>query len=132
MVGTILPVVYGTRRKKLLTLYTAASTVGSAVMGGCIGVLGVGISRIPQLQDSAGTLTSAVLLICGAIDMKLLPFGLPQFKTQVPHAWRFWRAETMIPSYGFTLGLGFGTRIPTASVYAVATYCLMCGDLGNA
>jgi hypothetical protein len=134
MVGTILPVVYGRQRIKripwLLVFYSAASVLGAGLLGSGLGFLGILMWR--SSLTSFGEVLPLLgfgTLVFGAAQLKIIPLKFPQRKKQVPHGWRCHRPTRMVISYGAVLGLGFATRIPVITIYAVGLFCFMRRDL---
>lgn len=132
MVGTILPVVNGARQVgstlKLLSMYSLASIVGSSISGVLLAACGLSLTKNLAGADLLPLIFAAIALGLSVIELKFMKAALPQFKRQVPHAWRFLRPSVMVSLYGGVLGLGFGTRITVATFYAVAFHAVISRD----
>ena len=127
MVGTIPLMVHGSttaRRYALLALYSASHALGAVVVGSTIAALGY--FAMPHAVNNTRLLCFGILCFIFSLhEMRILRLPLPQFKRQVPKRWRRLPAAEGVCLYGALLGVGIGTRISSASYYAVLLWVLL-------
>lgn len=136
MVGTILPVVYGERVRGKhpvsIWLHTLGYVVAAGTVGGLLGVLGAALPTYIFLDDRR----SVVFIVTGLAsalyslrELNLVQVPAPQFSRQVPETWRFrFRPGVAALLYGLGLGVGFGTRVPVSTFYAVVLWATLLGS----
>src|SRR5262249_54047559 len=102
--------------------YTVASVVGGALAGALAGGIGALVmmagGRGTAAPSGAGWLAAAVVLTAAALDTGHVP--LPSIHRRVNEDWLVrYRGWVYGSGFGFQLGLGFATFVPSAAVYAV-------------
>lgn len=132
MVGTIGPMVYGRtvfKRYTLLAVYTAAHMVGALAVG--VPVALIGIAMPDSLLARNSSTFAACCLLLSLREWGVIRLPLPQSKRQVPKRWRCWPTLGIL-MYGGVLGAGIGTRITTASYYALLVGVMLSRDWRDA
>jgi hypothetical protein len=122
MAGTIVPMVHGRSvalKSWTICLYMLSSGVGGAVIGALFGSMG---SYAGSVLSGGNPHSSALLgwtcVLCSFHEAKLLTIPFPQFRRQVPQRWRRLGCASVV-LYGSVLGFGIGTRINTATHFAL-------------
>ncbi|MGI9075232.1 MAG: hypothetical protein ACR2JB_28820 [Bryobacteraceae bacterium] len=129
MAGTIGPIVYGAQRSRLwfvlLSLHSLGYVCGALTIGAILGVVGALVIPFEIGVTLSTIFTGVVCLLFCARELRFLTFRAPQFRRQVPHSWRRFRPEVMIPLYAGVLGMGILTRIEASSLYPVVIWVLL-------
>lgn len=136
MVGTILPIVHGERRRgKLpatLWLHTIGYLAGAAIMGGMLGAFGGALPRqaFPAGQSCTVLVaTGSVSILFSLHELSLAQMPMPQCRWQVPPEWRFLLpCRVTALCYGLGLGFGLATRIPVSTFYPAVLWAVLVGS----
>lgn len=136
MVGTILPIVYGERKRRqppvTLLLHMLGYILGAAVVGAVLAALGMALLRqTPSVIRNFPVFvaTGLVSLVYSGREFGLVPVPAPQFSRQVPHSWRLlFPPRIRALSYGLGLGVGLATRIPVSTFYVAAFWATFSGN----
>jgi hypothetical protein len=133
MVGTISPMVHGARslqeRMAVSGAHTLGAIMGSSLIGACLSSVGyLGSLIIPSWFISSETV---LLIFLTALILE----GLSFFRIPLPESkWRVRRSWMLLPQpvgswlFGFVLGLGVATRIPSRAFYALIAWCIFVAD----
>lgn len=132
MVGTIIPMVHGKRRRQRIPHLLVMHSIGGLVGGSSIGLLIGAVSSL--LWRSANRPWLLVDSVVGLIaigyslaELELLRLPVPQSYWTVPRQWVLTKSEVAaVGLYGFCLGLGVLTRINTC-LCAVIVWALLIG-----
>src|SRR5947209_980801 len=112
-------------------MYTAASTVGAALLALALGLVGQGLHLVMPgigLEWGAATLGIAALLL--ALDeLNILHLPNPQIGWQVPKSWMHPSRLLGNTLYGIVLGMGIFTFIPFASFYVLLAWEIVAGAM---
>jgi len=132
MVGTIIPIVYGKQQQSkvapALMVYTVACVLGAAALGLILGVLGTLLPRSADRGFFTLVIVGGVSLLYSSHELGFFRLPAPQLSWQVPSLWRaVFPANLAVLFYGFCLGLGVTTRIPTSTFYPVLIWALLIG-----
>lgn len=126
MLASISPVGEASRRQRwpvTATAYLVASAVGGATTGLVAGLVGRGIAATFGAPPITATVAVLAGLAGGAVlvDRGVLPVPLPSWHRQVDETWldRF-RGWVYGAGFGFQLGAGVVTRVPTAASHLTA------------
>lgn len=132
MVGTILPMVHGDRRRKRRPVAHWAHLTGAVIAGASVGaLLGWFGSSLQSAQLGSAVLaaTCAVALGYALHEAGLIKLPTPQRHSQVPIGWRSQYAPSVAAAmYGLGLGVGLLTHITTATFYVVCALCVASGS----
>lgn len=118
----------GNRWGTTATYYVVGSTLGGAVMGAALGIIGAGVASLWSIPDSfvVGSVI-AVLLLSALLDLWRVP--VPSLERQVDETWlRRYRSWVYGGGFGFQLGTGVMTFVKTASIYALWLLVLLGGS----
>lgn len=133
MVGTITPIVNGevktNRPLVVLISYVLGCILGGAAFGSLLGWLGLGV--LPWPSDNNQPVLAATAFMGGFFGLHELNFlrvPAPQFRWQVPLAWRRRPYEVMAFKYGVVLGMGAGTRIPVRTFHLIVLWTFLCAS----
>jgi hypothetical protein len=132
MLASISPVGEASRRQRwALTVpaYVVGSAVGGALVGLVAGVVGRLVSALtgPPATALLVALLAVAGLVAAAVDVGAVRVRLPSWQRQVDERWlTTYRGWVYGAGFGFQLGAGVLTRIPTAATHlwllaAVAT-----------
>ena len=116
----------GASWRRTVTAYVVASTIGGAVMGGLLGLLG----DLVSIRDSTWPVAigGAAALLAAALD---LAGWLPTLRRQVDETWmNSYRDWVYGAGFGLQLGLGATTIVTSASLYLVWVVELLTGNAG--
>jgi len=134
MVGTIAPVVYRDsplgRRSWIVAalIYTLGSIAGGVVVGALLGLLGSLLS-LDLYTEYFPLLISMTALGYSLHEFRILSLPYPQMRRQVPDPWRRRLHPYVVAAlFGFLLGIGFTTFIPTATYYIVVLTATLYGS----
>jgi cytochrome c biogenesis protein CcdA len=132
MVGTIVPMVYGARKRssRLAWIHLAGAILSASLFGTVLGGAG-GLAR--QLTENRlGVLLVAVIALAySAHELGLIRLPTPEFHRQVPAQWRWQYAPPLAALlYGLGLGVGVLTHITTTSLYVVLMLILVLANPG--
>ena len=124
MLGSISPVGEASRRQRwgiTATAYTLASVVAGAMVGAALGGLGQLVAAAVAVPLSGRLLAFAVAAVVGALfDAKIIKRPLPTWHRQVDERWlTTYRGWVYGAGFGFQLGCGVVTIVPSAVTYAV-------------
>jgi hypothetical protein len=115
-------------------LYTAGISLGAALVGAALGLLGYSVRWTFYLgpnSHSPGLLFAVALvaLIGGLRDLGFLRLSLPQPFKQVPYYWLhvFGPRKTSF-LWGFSIGLAFNTMIQYSLYYVLAIWVALMGQ----
>lgn len=136
MVGTVLPIVYGERKRGKLPLtlwcHILGYLFGAAAIGGVLGALGVAFLWQAQFVIKDFPLfvaTGLIGLVYSSREFGLVQVPVLHCTRQVPHGWRLvFSPRTRALCYGFALGLGLATRIPVSTFYVAAFWVTFSGS----
>jgi hypothetical protein len=136
MLASISPVgeaARGQRWPVTVSAYLVASAAGGATLGALAGLLGWAVSTLigtPPATAVATALVVAALLVV-ALDRGVLRWQPPAWQRQVDETWlTSYRGWVYGAGFGFQLGAGVLTRIPTAAVYLVVLSAIATGTVG--
>jgi hypothetical protein len=129
MLGSITPLGErgrGRRWGPTVTLFTVASTIGGASLGGVLGAIGQAASA----DGRTGLFALGVMILIGvALDAGLVGSGLPSPRRQVNEDWlRRYRGWVYATGFGVQLGLGVVTIVSISSVYLVFVASALSGS----
>ncbi|MDQ3822241.1 MAG: hypothetical protein M3321_03245 [Actinomycetota bacterium] len=99
----------------------AMHLLGGVVGGALTAALAFAVLRAVDIGEALRwSVAFAVVAVAFAFDTKLLPFGVPGPRRQVPERWRsYFSPATTAFLYGAGLGTGLTTRVYFATTYAV-------------
>jgi hypothetical protein len=132
MLGSITPLGErgrGRRWGPTVTIYTVASTIGGASLGGLLGVIGQATPAVGR-PGRVGLIVLGVLILMGvALDAGLVGSRLPSLHRQVNEDWlRRYRGWVYATGFGVQLGVGVVTIVSISSVYLVFIAALLSGS----
>jgi hypothetical protein len=132
MLGSITPLGErgrGRRWGPTVTVYTIASTVGGASLGGLLGAIGQGAGGIGR-TGRAGLIVLGIMILIGvALDAGMVGPRLPSLRRQVNEDWlRRYRGWVYATGFGVQLGLGVVTIVSMSSVYLAFIAALLSGS----
>ncbi|MEX0825639.1 MAG: hypothetical protein WD184_02615 [Acidimicrobiia bacterium] len=109
----------GNRWGTTATYYVVGSTLGGALMGAALGVIGAGVASLWSISDSFAVWSViAVLIVSALLDLWHVP--VPSLERQVDETWlNRYRTWVYGGGFGFQLGTGVMTFVKTASIYAL-------------
>jgi sulfite exporter TauE/SafE len=132
MLGSITPLGErgrGRRWGPTVTVYTIASTVGGASLGGLLGAIGQGAGAVGRTGRTGLTVLGIMILIGVALDAGLVGSRLPSLHRQVNEDWlRRYRGWVSATGFGVQLGLGVVTIVSISSVYLAFIAALLSGS----
>jgi hypothetical protein len=106
------------RQRAILGRYTAAAILGGILSAACLWFLAGLVRWLP------GTAVVMVLgLLCFlavTIDLRLLPFSLPQNRRQIPRTLFHAGTRRAAVQFGFEMGTGVRTYLPSSAPYVAA------------
>lgn len=111
--------------------YMAGSVAGGVAAGSLFGGLGQVLAgiRAPTARTVAG-LVLAVAVVGVALDLRVGGLRVPTNHRQVNEDWLTrYRGWVYGLGFGFQLGLGFVTIVPTAGIYAMFILAVVSGSL---
>jgi hypothetical protein len=132
MLGSITPLGErgrGSRWGATVAMFTVASALGGATLGGLMGAVGASAAAVlgPSGRTSLVVL-GALTLIGTAVDAGA-PRALPSLRRQVNEDWlRRYRRWVYAVGFGFQLGLGVVTIVSVSAVYLVFAAALLSGS----
>lgn len=109
--------------------YVVGSLLGGASLGGLLGGIGGGLTQVVRPDDTvvAGAVL-ATLLIALMFDLGMLG-TIPSIRRQVNEDWLdHYRPWVYGGGFGWQLGLGIVTIVPTAGIYATWLLAAMTGS----
>ncbi|HEY6189135.1 MAG TPA: sulfite exporter TauE/SafE family protein [Pyrinomonadaceae bacterium] len=132
MIGTISPVVYGSRKRSkwivAVALYAAGAGASSFMLGAAAGILGSGLGMVVPARARLLVL-SALAFAYALYELSLIPLPKPQRRWQVPARWRVhfhpWMASTL---YGIVLGFGVLNYISVTTFHITLAWAFLAGD----
>ena len=107
--------------------YGVVSTLGAAV-GGCTTLYGAWLlSGFGRWVDVTAARTCLVLAIAAAVavDTRVIPKRIPQAQQLIPQSRFNGSLIAGVACFAFELGLGFRTRLPSASPVVLVLYVLL-------
>lgn len=112
--------------------YVAGSVLGGVLAGSILGGAGAigawAVAWWPR-RPAAVALAAAIVLAAGLVDASRL--ALPSPRRQVNEDWLVrYRGWVYGGAFGFQLGLGVVTYVPTAAVYAAWALAALTGSVG--
>ena len=134
MVGTIGPMVHGKTlagKVAILGIYAACQSLGGALTGACVAAMGRLL--VPEIVRASRVTIEAVAVLCFLFalhEAQMIALPLPQFHRQVPKRWRRYGTRAIF-MYVIALGVGIGTRIVSAAVYAVLIWIFLTRGIGS-
>jgi hypothetical protein len=112
-----------------VVMYTAASTVGAALLAMVLGMVGAGLhAMLPAIgYQWATALLGLSALVYALHELNIIHLPAPQVGWQVPKSWQ--RSSRLLGNtlYGFVLGMGIFTFIPFASFYLLLMWEVTAG-----
>jgi MFS family permease len=110
--------------------YLAGSIAGGAAVGALSAAVGWMLPATWRGSPAAAALLAALLLLGLALDLRVFGTRLPAWRRQVDEAW-LTRYRGWVYGFGFGAQLGFGlvTIVTSSTVYAVAAFAALSGDL---
>ena len=133
MLGSISPVGEASRGQRwwlTATAYTVASLIAGAAMGLLLGLVGAAVFNVVEASTAVRLgLLGLVLLVGALFDSRLLPWRLPTWRRQVDERWlTTYRGWIYGAGFGFQLGTGVVTIVPSAVTYAAWAAALLSGS----
>ena len=122
----------GRNSSYLLTVgaYVLGSVAGGLLTGVALGGLG---SMVADILPTGQVLAAIVLLLVVtgvALDTRLFGLSVPSYHRQVNEEWlNRYRGWVYGGGFGFQLGLGFVTVVPTAGIYATFVLAVLSGSV---
>ena len=134
MLGSISPVGEASRNQRwgvTATAYTLASIAGGALMGALLGAAGQALFVAVRVAPGARLLMLATLvLVAAGLDARVFGWILPTYHRQVDERWlTTYRGWVYGAGFGFQLGTGVATIVPSAVTYATLAAALLAGSL---
>jgi hypothetical protein len=118
----------GQRWGLTMVAYVAGSTVGGLIAGAVFGAAG-DVSRLDGI-GLLGLLGASIALVAALTDSSRV--RLPSVHRQVNEDWLVrYRGWVYGGGFGFQLGLGVVTVVPTAAVYAAWGLAVLTGSIGG-
>ena len=113
--------------------YVIASVAGGLVTGSGLGALGQGLAAITHpTPTTVAWLVLAIAVIGVAVDLRLGGLKLPSYQRQVNEDWLTrYRGWVYGAGFGFQLGLGLVTIVPTAGIYAIFLLAVLSGSMAG-
>ena len=132
MLGSISPVGEAARRQRwwvTAMAYTVASVIAGGATGLLLGAAGQGLLRLLPLGAPARlALLALVLLVAVLFDAKVIRRPLPTWHRQVDERWlTTYRGWVYGAGFGFQLGTGVVTIVPSAVTYATLVAAFLSG-----
>jgi hypothetical protein len=137
MLASISPVgeaARGQRWSVTATAYLVASALGGALVGLVAGTLGWALAAAVGTPSTAAVVAVLTVLAAGAvlIDRDVLRVSLPSWHRQVDETWLTrYRGWVYGAGFGFQLGAGVLTRIPSAASHLVLVAAAATGSPGR-
>lgn len=133
MLGSISPVGEASRGQRwwlTATAYTVASLIAGALTGAVLGLVGQALLAVAPVGPGARLAILAVALLLGAlVDSGRLGWRLPTWHRQVDERWlTTYRGWIYGAGFGFQLGTGVVTIVPSAVTYATWVAALLSGS----
>jgi sulfite exporter TauE/SafE len=132
MLGSITPLGErgrGSRWEATVAIFTVASAVAGAILGGLMGAVGASAARMLGRSDSGGLVVLGALILIGTALDAGVPRALPSLRRQVNEDWlRRYRRWVYALGFGFQLGLGVVTIVSASAVYLVFAAALLSGS----
>jgi MFS family permease len=135
MLASISPVgeaARGQRWSVTATAYLVASAVGGATTGALAGALGWALFALAGRPPTAVLVAALAVLAAAAVltDRGVLPLRLPSWHRQVDETWLTrYRGWVYGAGFGFQLGAGVFTRIPSAAFHLVVLAAAATGSV---
>lgn len=131
MLSVITPIQEQTRGNRFSTTagwFLFGSTIGGAMLGGLIGVLGLVLASVGLSSPQALILISVGSVVAVVSDGQLFGFQLPGHDRQVNERWLDqFRSWVYGAGFGWQIGFGLATYIMTAGLYLL----ILVGALGT-
>ena len=132
MLGSISPVGEAARKQRwwiTATAYTAASVIAGGVMGLLLGGLGQALLLAVYLAPQGRlALLAMVLSVAVLFDANIIRRPLPTWHRQVDERWlTTYRGWVYGAGFGFQLGMGIVTIVPSAVTYTTLAAALLSG-----
>ena len=132
MLGSISPVGEASRGQRwwlTATAYTVASVIAGGAMGVLLGLVGAALLTTVEVSTPVRLGLLALVLVVGALlDSRILRWRLPSWRRQVDERWlATYRGWIYGAGFGFQLGLGVVTIVPSAVTYATWVAALLTG-----
>lgn len=128
----------GNRYWLTVTTFIVASTLGGALTGALLGLLGWPLKQlIDRIADgnttTATTITAVLALVLAAValvfDAGVKKLRLPRWLRQVNEDWMtMYRGWVYGAGFGFQLGMGLVTIVTAGTVYLLFALCLLSGS----
>ena len=133
MLGSISPVGEASRRQRwwvTATAYTLASILAGAATGALLGAAGQGALQLWPISTTARLGALALAVAVGALfDAKVIRRPLPTWHRQVDERWlTTYRGWVYGAGFGFQLGTGVVTIVPSAVTYAALMAAALAGS----
>jgi hypothetical protein len=137
MLASISPVGEASRHQRwpvTATAYLVASGVGGLTIGAVAGGLGWGVAAVVGAPSTGPVLV--VLAVLGlaavAVDRGVVPVRLPSWHRQVDETWLTrYRGWVYGAGFGFQLGAGVFTRVPTAASHLAVVTAVAASAVGT-
>lgn len=115
------------RWSKTAAFYIAGSSLGGITIGAIAGASGwLGLSWWAPTAQTTTTAMIAILIVALTLDFQWLGLRLPTIHRQVNEDWlTMYRSWVYGGGFGFQLGLGVVTIVPTAATYATLAFAIM-------
>jgi sulfite exporter TauE/SafE len=114
-----------------VAFYVAGAVAGGAAAGALFGMLGEGVDRLLGIGRTTAVVLAALVALIGlAFDLRLGGLRLPSIHRQVNEDWlTAYRSWVYGGGWGFQLGFGLMTIVPSASIYAMFAVIVLSGSL---
>lgn len=114
-----------------VAFYVAGAVAGGAAAGSLFGMVGEGIARLANLDPTAAVVLATLVVLIGlAFDLRIAGLRLPSIHRQVNEDWlTTYRSWVYGGGWGFQLGFGLMTIVPSASIYAMFVVIVLSGSL---
>jgi len=124
----------GTKFGRTFAWYAAGSVAGGAAIGALMGGIGEGLRATVDLSHSAVAIVIAVACAIGiALDTHVAGLRLLSPRRQVNEDWlSTYRGWLYGVGFGFELGLGVVTVVPTSAVYVMLLLEVLSGSMVHA
>ena len=111
--------------------YVVGTVVGGLTMGAGFGAIGQGLAAIARPSAMTIAVLVVVIGVVGVVlDMRIAGLKVPSYHRQVNEDWLTrYRGWVYGSGFGFQLGLGFVTIVPSASIYAVFLISILSGSV---
>ena len=116
-----------------VTAYVLGSILGGALAGAGFGAVGVATTEILELDQTVALSIGAIIAATGiGFDLRIGGLRLPSLHRQVNEDWlTTYRNWVYGGGWGFQLGFGLMTIVPTASIYAMFALIILNGSVGG-